>query len=906
MVNQMKPVSIGLALAGAILMGLIGGKIDALFGLVIGYLVGVIGEQERRLKNLESHLLQAAKVPSKPSPVTVESALYQPKSSPKTESDESLGLALRDPALSLKQSENLKAESYQATQKRSSTSHKFQAKAGTAPQKSIQSLLMDYLTGGNLMVRAGVIVLFFGFAFIVKYATERNLIPIELRLTGVALFATGLTILGVYLKEKRPSYGLSLQGGGIGVLYLTIFAAAKLYELMPLVMALAFMIILVGVATFLALLQNARSLAVLGTVGGFLAPILTAGGAGNHLLLFSYYLLLNIGILAAAWFKAWRELNLLGFIFTFGIGTLWGVRAYQAQYLFSTELFLIVFFLIYFLVSILFSLRQPLNLKGYVDSTLVFGLPLTTFGLQSGLVGETEFGLALSAVFLAALYITAATILWRFHKETVRVLIEAFLALGVIFTTLAVPLAVNGHWTAGTWALEGGALFWMGVRQRRLTARLAGLVLQAGAAISLLIILITTPSVIAISGGLLALSGFFVSYLIYSKATYLYNWEGRLAPLLLALALIGWFGAGIHDIHSLVAPSRSFQVAVMFVAVSLAFFSRIGLKLKWSQMCHVGLGLMPFMLILAWWGFENRIKANPFRHGWWLVWPFTFGAFYNVLKSNQTFWPQWILKSYHLTGALLLLFLLTWDAAYWVDYLINTTETWPLVVWGLVPGLGALLLLHSKERFGWPFRSYLQLYQHQTVAVILLYLLIWCLTICFEQGDPAPLMYLPILNPIDLMILFMFLLILRWNQKYSDRALTAGWMLPVRIKGAVIGLFGCIWLSALVLRTIHFWEEVPYEAPNLATSALVQTSLSVLWSLYAMAVLFYSTKKGLQGGWIAGAGLLAIVVIKLFLIDLSGTGTIARIISFVAVGLLMLIIGYFSPLPPSRQKEGSL
>jgi uncharacterized membrane protein len=884
MVNQMKPVSIGLALAGAILMGLIGGKIDALFGLVIGYLVGVIREQERRLKNIESHLLQAAKVSSKPSPAAVESALSPPKSSLKTESD----------------------QSFQTTQKRSSTSHKSESKDGSALQKSIQSLVMDYLIGGNLMVRVGVIVLFFGFAFIVKYAAERNLIPVELRLTGVALFATGLTILGWYLKEKRPSYGLSLQGGGIGALYLTIFAAAKLYELLPLLMALACMIIIVGAATFLALLQNARSLAVLGTVGGFLAPILTAGGAGNHVTLFSYYLLLNSGILAAAWFKAWRELNLLGFIFTFGIGTLWGIRVYQAPYLSTTEPFLIIFFLIYFGVSILFSLRQPVNLKGYVDSTLVFGLPLTTFGLQSGLVGKTEFGLALSAVFLAALYITAATILWRFHKETLRVLIEAFLALGVIFATLAVPLAVNGHWTAGTWALEGGALFWVGIRQRRLTARLAGLLLQAGAAISLLIILITTPSVIGISGGLLALSGFFVSYLIHKEATCLYKWESRLAPLLLALALIGWFGAGIHDIHSLVVPSRSFQIAVMFIAVSLAFFSRIGFKLNWSRMCYVGLGLLPFMLILAAWFFEHRIKANPFRHGWWLVWAFTFGAFYNVLKSNQTYWPQWIIKGYHLMGALLLLFLLTWDAAYWVDYLINTTETWPLVVWGLVPGLGALLLLFSKERFGWSLRSYPQLYQHQTVAVILLYLLIWCLTICFDQGDPAPLIYLPILNPIDLTILFMFLLILQWNQKYSDRALVAGWRLPVRIKGVVIGLFGCIWLSALVLRTIHFWEKVPYEAPNLATSALVQTSLSVLWSLYAMVVLFYSTKKGLRGGWIAGAGLLAIVVIKLFLIDLAGSGTIARIISFVAVGLLMLIIGYFSPLPPSRRKEGSL
>jgi uncharacterized membrane protein len=54
--------------------------------------------------------------------------------------------------------------------------------------------------------------------------------------------------------------------------------------------------------------------------------------------------------------------------------------------------------------------------------------------------------------------------------------------------------------------------------------------------------------------------------------------------------------------------------------------------------------------------------------------------------------------------------------------------------------------------------------------------------------------------------------------------------------------------------------------------------------------------------WIAGSGLLAIVVIKLFLVDLSRIGSIERIISFVSVGVLMLVLGYFSPLPPAAQE----
>jgi uncharacterized membrane protein len=902
----MKPLNIGLALVFAAMMGFLGTNNAVLMGLFIGYLFGEVIGLKKRLTGLEADISQSTKIKEKASFTPPEPSSSQPEPHKEKEPDESLLFDPPEPTQAFRQINASKAVLPKTMPESVDTSQEFDSKNEAVPSMSIPSAFKRYLTSGNLMVRVGVIVLFFGIAFLVKYAAERNLVPIELRLAAVALFAMMLMVVGWYLRGKRRGYGLALQGGGIGVLYLTIFGAARLYDLIPLMMALGLMISLVGLSTLLALLQDARTLAVLGTVGGFLAPLLTSSGTGNHVTLFSYYLLLNSGILSVAWFYAWRELNLLGFLFTFGIGAIWGIGNYKEHYLVTTEPFLIVFFLIYFLLSILFSLRKPVNLKGYVDGTLVFGLPLTAFGLQSGLVGNTEFGLAISAIFLATLYIFTATILWRLHKSTVRLLIEAFLALGVMFATLAVPLATSGHWTAGTWALEGGALFWIGIRQMRLLSRLAGLILQTGAVISLLIILLTTSSSIAVIGGLLAISGFFVSYLIQRNALNIYRWENKLGPVILALSLIVWLGAGIHDIHKIVSPSKNIQIAIIFVAASLALYNRIAVKLDWSQMRRVGLGLLPFMLVLALYVFEHRIKANPFRQGWWLVWLLNFVAFYDLLRSNETFWSRMILKSYHMMGALLFIFLLTWDATYWVDYLINTTETWPLAIWGLTPGICALVLLLFKGRFGWPLRSYSHLYQHQTVAVILLYLLIWCLRVCFTQGDPDPLIYLPLLNPLDLTILFMFLLIFQWNQIYPNRALAAGWVLPIPIKVSVIGVFCCIWLSALVIRTVHFWGQVPYNAPALATSALLQASLSILWSLYAMGVLFISNKKGHREGWIAGAGLLAIVVIKLFLIDLSGTGTIARIISFVAVGLLMLIIGYFSPLPPSVRKENTL
>ena len=189
------------------------------------------------------------------------------------------------------------------------------------PSFDLGEKIKAWLLGGNTVARVGVVVLFFGVAFFLKYAVDRGWLPIEVRLMAAALGGLVLIALGWRLRVKRQNYALVLQGGGIGIVYLIVFAAVSLYELVPATPGLVLMVVLVVLSSALAVLQDARSLAVLAAVGGFLAPVLISRG-GNHITLFSYYAILDAGILAIAWFKAWRELNLIGFVFTFVIGTM--------------------------------------------------------------------------------------------------------------------------------------------------------------------------------------------------------------------------------------------------------------------------------------------------------------------------------------------------------------------------------------------------------------------------------------------------------------------------------------------------------------------------------------------------------------------------------------------------------
>ncbi|MDR1888447.1 MAG: DUF2339 domain-containing protein [Zoogloeaceae bacterium] len=370
-----------------------------------------------------------------------------------------------------------------------------------------------WLSGGNAVLRVGVALLFIGLAFLLRYASEQFSLPVEYRYIGVALTALILLFLGWRLRQKRPAYGLILQGAGVAVFYLTVFAAFRLHELLPSEIAFALLVLIMACSVVLAVTQDALGLASVAVLGGFAAPILISTGSNDHVALFSYFALLSAGIALVAWFKAWRVLNLIGFVSTFGIGIAWGLRSgldangmplgYRPELFVSTDAFLLLFFLLYVAIGLLFTRRKLLAVAGepeedgrrallswsvrqtdYVDGSLVFGPPLIGFALQCAVIQHIEFGMAFSALALGLFYMGLAVILRG--RETWRrltLLREICLALGVVFGTLVIPLALDAEGTSAIWAVEGAGLFWLGVRQSRRLAQGFSLCLMAVAAL---------------------------------------------------------------------------------------------------------------------------------------------------------------------------------------------------------------------------------------------------------------------------------------------------------------------------------------------------------------------------------------------------------------------------------------
>ena len=107
----------------------------------------------------------------------------------------------------------------------------------------------------------------------------------------------------------------------------------------------------------------------------------------------------------------------------------------------------------------------------------------------------------------------------------------------------------------------------------------------------------------------------------------------------------------------------------------------------------------------------------------------------------------------------------------------------------------------------------------------------------------------------------------------------------------------------MLIRAFHHFGGVPFAFRAWADSLAVQTGITLLWAATALVLMWLSARRALRLPWMVGAALLAAVVLKLLLVDLSGTGTVMRIVSFIGVGVLMLVIGYVAPLPGGVSKE---
>lgn len=669
--------------------------------------------------------------------------------------------------------------------------------ASTASTKKPQDLETQIV--GNWFNRIAIVAIILGVGFFLKYAFDNQWIgPRGKVMTGV-LAGLALLVGGERLRARDyKQFAQGLSGGGIAILYLSVFAAFSFYQLVGQLPAFALMTMVTATAVLLAARYDALAIAILGLLGGFLTPILLSTGVDNQVGLFGYIALLDLGVLALAWFKRWRSLNYFAFGGTAFLFALWAIEWYQAEKLWTTLFFLTLFFVIFALLPVLHAIAQR-GTTDYADISLTFTNAGLYFASAYGLLDDRHrVYLGLFAVVVSAFYLALGYFVFN-RNRTDRRLILSLLGLAAIFLTLAVPIQLDQHWTTMGWALEGVVLTWLGLTTHTPAARRAGL----------LVFLIALGHWLAID-----------------VAEFGLRMEENFTPLLNRRAL-----SGLVLVASLAAVTWLYQKRGARVETQERNLISGG--------CLLAANAVALLLL--------SVDVNDFYERMKLPWLENQTAVMRLLtdieSSKQTsltcLWSiyGWVLLAVgirrHISllryAALTLLGLtaikvLAIDSRYYVPKLglVLSVQTW-LSFWSIVGALGLGVWFYNRAKE-------ITNKEHQFVL-------------------PALIIAANALAVVGLSLI---------ASGYFKAAFAAN-------------------TDPDALREVLLWQRL---------------SLSLIWTVYggALLVLGLVRRSGLLR-WM-GLTLLALVILKVFLFDLNLLDRFYRIVSFIALGVILLVVSF--------------
>ncbi|MEG0486935.1 MAG: DUF2339 domain-containing protein [Acinetobacter sp.] len=947
---------------------------------------------------------------------------------------------------------------------------------------SLWSAFVDWFKGGNSIVRVAIIILLIGIILLLRFASEYWQPTLTSKMVGIAVAGAVMTVVGYRLRHKRYGYAISVQGAGLGILFLVLFSAFKLSVITSVGVSYGLLIILLATTLLLALRQNALILAFIALGSGFVAPFILNTGSNNIPALFSYYLALNVALAVIAFFKPWRILNTVSLLATFGVGglSIW-TKAQPDQYSLLTLLVWLHFALYLFI-----SIRYSLNIAKYkiafkniplIDTGLIFATPFMAFTLYAGLVYHSASRLSLASAVLALVYFAIGYVLHKKY-QSLTLLIQSFYGLGLTFLALVLPFALDAQWTSTGWAVQALALIWIGCRHQLKNSVLFGLILLGLSVgswfksifidenISLLAVTflcfalmaslyifytpeldesasksfskqdiaendqsdsITQAKSTSVFRSLIEMTrviGFIALQLIvlvYSCTLYRMNQLDHNAILMSILTVVAIAIAWrIHQVQQQVSAAVQ-----LFTGCGLFYFALIPVmlwqadivSLWWTVQALVMMiftsryaivSLRNFASIIL---FSSALSAvvaifndDPLRH---------FAATLLICSlAVSAYWLRYQTRPVGMSSdrifaciSLLISFLFTPYLAYQLFDTLSwdlRSITLPMFLWWAVLTLIyrfkqrvldqvwlfftiALLLLGAVEidlvslfvvddfQF-WAVSSQYHIAMLMTIvmwmiafifvlkvfsaqlnrllaqflmliAVVLMaifggliapnalsfvpLLLLFPVAVLLGSLKIKPLQflqdywicnlaiaglglislwgvslfhdghwnlsYVTLLNPIDILSIGLFIILI-----VAIKPILEGQQRGLQIASmAVVILTGLMLISSILLRSLHHYLQLPYWSVEAWENGTVQASLTILWVVLAFVLTTFASKKALRYVWMIGIAVLALVIAKLIFLDLSHTHTITRIVSFIGSGLVMLVIGYFAPLPPA-------
>ena len=665
---------------------------------------------------------------------------------------------------------------------------------GARPDSPGLTLDWERLLGRNWFAIIGAVALVVGVGFFLKLAFDNNWIGDTGRVVLGVVGGLALVGVGEYAQRRVPIWAQPVTAGGIVILYLSIYAAFGFYRLIPPEAAFLFLALVVALAALLALRYESIVMALMGVVGGFVAPVLLGPDVIDVRLALAYVLLVDVGVLAISTFRNWRWFNLVGWVGSYGLFIYW-IDEFPGYDPALAQSALSVMFLIFVGATTLFHLLWR-RVPGIADLGLMTINAVAFFGLTYVVLWEDyEEWFGLIAVGLALFYALIAYVVIRRPGTPAEIALFA-LPIAIVFLTIAVPLQLTGAWVTVAWAAEGAALVGTAFLLRRWLMRAFGL-------------------------GVLGIA------------------LGHLAVVDL------WWHGGRVNLDDF-TPLLNERFPIM-AAVVAAFYAAAFLYWYWQRRQQ----LEPWEEYVCWAlaGVANALTLTAFSPE--VVDYFDSRAYAAHRDVDYYAFLQRMENGKYLSLTAL------WSIYAAALLAVGLWRKLPLLRWA---GLGLLGL------------AALKLMAVDTFAVA-----------------PLPETYLPVLNWhfLVLALATVLLLAFAWWLRRAEGQLLGyeGYAVPALLVAAN-GV--AIW--ALSLEAIHYFDSREFQQ-SVDTFGSKQLTLTVLWAVYAIGVIGVGIARQSSRIRLAGIGMLAIPLAKLFGFDVFLLEREYRVAAFVTLGVLMLGTG---------------
>ncbi len=787
---------------------------------------------------------------------------------------------------------------------------------------------LEKFIGENLISTVGILILVLGVGIGAKFAIDNGWISPLMRIVFGYVIGFGLLGVAVRLKEKYLSFSAVLLSGGMAILYFVTYFAYALYSLIGQPTAFGLMVVFTVFTVAAALLYNRQIIAHIGLVGAYAIPFLLSDDSGDYLFLFSYMTILNVGILAISLKKFWKPLFYTSSAFTWLIFLGWFVTKYSsADHFYLAIIFLGIFFSIFYATKIVHGISWP---ESQDDENLVciIATALIFYGFCFA-IGDIQAGNREYAVFFIYLGVAALAMLLTSFRFYGRVLVYVtypltWLIFGAWFLT---KYQTNEHLVLASVAAAGFFAIFYGA--------------------TLIYRLMTDDLVLAEHAGLLITNSFIFygfGYTILQSRESLWAYQG----------LFTTGHAAFHSLvaHAVNKFKASAVDIVQVLAILIITFSTIAIPIQFDGNAVTMIWSVQ-AAALFWFGRARAIElfeyfsypiialaAGSMALDWFIA--FAERTNYASEFNRHVFANGDFIAAIIFVGAMAFIYVTHQDDKHESVLPVELARIFGYVV--AVLGVAALYNL---------FRVEISNYHHSLVANsgifadgsspsqasliragdISSFNVIWQLNYTMLFAAVMSVVNIKKLRSVnlakpsialDLLSIGAFLPIgmvlfyqLRVNYMLSDADMASGPM-HVGIRHiSYLFVAGLLYVLFVYSRDRELTPELPADKSAAAFDSIFYATifitasgelvnlmeqlhipdspklgLSIFWAVYAVVMIVVGIAQNKVYLRIAAIVLLAVTLVKLFFYDIADLPTIPKTILFVAIGILMLIVGY--------------